>query len=378
LGKGGGLYFDFNEMDMAWQIYLYTRRYYHLPKDNFPIGIVVGTFELDARFWYDRNVVGRLLAVTMGASQEVNADDGNELYGLYHTACKGVGFEDALCSHYGLPFVSWKEYKAKWTDVWTMWKKRICDRLTTSYDELTYNSPNRRSSSFPEGNTLQSFWDEFGITKNKTIVDLESNYKFSALQQIPDLAALMNRLVSKSGIVMDLTLPNQHEQILGPKSTLLEQIYALGFNLIQLRLANDYNIGYTPGALPHAVVQDATSRRPAQHSHGSQTQHVRPSIKQIKESLVAMATSRVSFQATHRFWMCIVTDSFWVMCRILVSCQRLLFRPMRVDCIMLASTFLALLLRAGEARVSKTLLILATQRLHTASFEKWKRLQLVE
>eukprot|EP00934_Nitzschia_sp_Nitz4_P001923 Nitzschia sp. Nitz4//scaffold31_size150131//51671//53310//NITZ4_002821-RA/size150131-augustus-gene-0.15-mRNA-1//-1//CDS//3329547638//1923//frame0 len=141
LGNGtflasGGLYFDFNDMDMAWQISLYTRRYFHLPGNNFPLGIVVGTFELDSNFWFDRNVVGRLLAVTMGAAKEVDVENGTRFNDLYHTSCRGVGLGDALCNYYGLPFISLQDYRAKWKDVWGQWKERICNRLTTANGTL--------------------------------------------------------------------------------------------------------------------------------------------------------------------------------------------------------------------------------------------------
>lgn len=229
----------------------------------------------------------------MGASQEVNADDGNELYGLYRKACKGVGFEGALCSHYGLPFIPWKDYKEKWTDVWTLWKSRICDRLTTPKQEMVFVPPssNYRYSYNPEGDTLQVFWEQFGTASGKHIVNLDSKEKFSALIHRPSLSALMNRLVLNAGIVMDLTLPNQEELILGPNYPLIEQMHMLGFNLIQLRLANNYDIGYTPKALPSAVPSDRHNARA--------NRHVRPSITQIKVSLVKAATQMVSLQCTH-------------------------------------------------------------------------------
>ncbi len=270
-------------MDMAWKIYLFTRRYYHLPGDNFPVGIIVGTFELDAQFWYDRNVVGRLLAVTMGASNEVNADDGNELYDLYGKACAQVGFDDALCSHYGLPFISWKEYKEKWTDVWTMWKGRICDRLTLPKIEMTfvgpYEQPNghRRYGFTPHGKSPQNFWEKFGMTTNKTLLDLDSDEKFSALKPWANLTVLMNRLVSKAGIVIDLTIAHDVEEV----TSLLRQTHALGFNLIQLRLLSDYAIGFRSETLAHAPPRDQLNRM---------------SIDDMKSSLVADATRFVSFR----------------------------------------------------------------------------------
>jgi len=271
-------------MDMAWQIYLYTRRYYHLPRDNFPIGIIVGTFELDAQFWYDRNVVGRLLAVTMGAAQDVWADDGNEMYDMYHTACRRVGFDEALCDHYGLPFISWKEYKDKWNIVWTKWKTRICDRLTYPKPELVYVPPqlDHAHRRVPASSPLHTFWDKFGTVTSKALVNLDSDRKFASLKQKLNLTALMNRIVPHAGIVLDLTLPNQDPRVPGLQ-LVLQQLHALAFDLIQVRLATDLNVGYTSDVVPTPV-----------------DQRFRPSMADLKEFLVTEATRRVSVVAMTR------------------------------------------------------------------------------
>ena len=89
---------------------------------------------------------------------------------------------------------------------------------------------------------------------------------------------------------MDLTLPNQNEQVLGPNFPLLQQMHMMGFNLVQLRLANDDNIGYSPKVFGPAeqyaqYFQSDAKRR---------LSRLGPSIGQIKENLVEYATRLVS------------------------------------------------------------------------------------
>eukprot|EP00934_Nitzschia_sp_Nitz4_P001358 Nitzschia sp. Nitz4//scaffold31_size150131//47767//50844//NITZ4_002819-RA/size150131-processed-gene-0.223-mRNA-1//-1//CDS//3329547632//1358//frame0 len=265
----GGLYFDFNEMDMGWQIYLFARRYYHLPRNNFPIGIIVGTFELDSNFWFDRNVVGRLLAVTMGASKEVNADDGQQFNKLYQTACRDVGFENALCSHYGLPMIPWNDYRDKWNDVWTQWKKRICTRLTTSDDTVTFVSPSRRhkrvSKSRVTGDEVvpvvkQDFWTLFDTSVNESTISLDTNPMLDAVRVAEGLEKIGQRLVPHIGIILDPTWGNEFDDLVDHSHPLLSLAPRLGFGLIQLRLATDYGFGFLSSSTPEWF--DGTEQRP--------------------------------------------------------------------------------------------------------------------
>jgi hypothetical protein len=54
-----------------------------MPHQQSPIkGIIAATFELGTKFWLERNVVGRLLAVSLGASkiEIMNDSDLNMIY----------------------------------------------------------------------------------------------------------------------------------------------------------------------------------------------------------------------------------------------------------------------------------------------------------
>ncbi|KAL3934149.1 MAG: hypothetical protein SGBAC_010071 [Bacillariaceae sp.] len=130
-----GLYMDANEEDGAWEVFLHARKWMHLNYDYKPQAIVVGTFELDQEFWFDRNIVGKLLATAIGASNEVQVANGAELYEVYKHYCSNhLHFPDSVCNKYAkpnLPTMLWKE--PKWRNfMWKELRDGLCDRLTTS------------------------------------------------------------------------------------------------------------------------------------------------------------------------------------------------------------------------------------------------------
>lgn len=141
-----GLYMDANEEDGAWEVFLHARKWLHLNYGYKPQAIVVGTFELDQEFWFDRNVVGKLLATAMGVSNEVQVSNGTELYAAYKQYCTDhLQFPDSVCNKYAkpnLPSVLWKE--PKWKNVmWKELREGLCDRLTTS-DKISPPGMNRK------------------------------------------------------------------------------------------------------------------------------------------------------------------------------------------------------------------------------------------
>jgi len=128
------LYMDVNFDEAAWEVFLHSRKWWHLSDvfaQNAPAnlkGIIVGCFELDTDFFHDRNVIGRLLAVTIGVSN-MGIASGNQLNRVYGELCHRVGFPDTLCRKYGLPLLDWSFFKNKWSDMWSGFKQDICGRF---------------------------------------------------------------------------------------------------------------------------------------------------------------------------------------------------------------------------------------------------------
>jgi hypothetical protein len=288
----GGLYFDFNEMDMAWKVFLNTRRYYHLNKGYHPLGIIAGTFELDPQFWYDRNVVGRLLAVTMGAAMEVEVSNGSELYSQYMKVCRQVGFDDALCRYYGLPFVKWKPFQDEWLGLRKYWIEGICERLTRVEVETKYVQPVQGQSQHtmrdPRSIGANYFWNDFGSPFNSTAKEVID-------EKAEDLMPLQRRLVNHSGIIMDLSLDFQPPSVTGP---IIRGIHSLGLNLIKLRLVDDFSFAYQSSVQPTASYPLSTVTRTDVH----------PTIPILHRTLVADAAQHVSLSSSLRADMYICSE----------------------------------------------------------------------
>jgi Glycosyl hydrolase family 20, catalytic domain len=70
-----------------------------------PTAIIVGTFELSEQFWYDRNVLGRLLSVAIGANNPTLPNDRNEkakaVTELWIRHCEMLGLGDIICETEG-------------------------------------------------------------------------------------------------------------------------------------------------------------------------------------------------------------------------------------------------------------------------------------
>jgi hypothetical protein len=63
-----------------------------------PIAIIAGTFELGVDYWLDRNVIGRLLAVAIGSSNEnYNLED--DFVKRYLALCMSLDLPRDVCHH---------------------------------------------------------------------------------------------------------------------------------------------------------------------------------------------------------------------------------------------------------------------------------------
>jgi len=129
-----GLYMDVNDMHSAWDVFLHSRKWWHLSDvfaQNAPInllGLIVGTFELSVNFFHDRNVVGRMLAVTIGVS-DLTVQRGNEVNEIYGKLCHQANFPNNLCRKYGSPVIEYGFFKHKWSVMWQKFKDDMCKRF---------------------------------------------------------------------------------------------------------------------------------------------------------------------------------------------------------------------------------------------------------
>lgn len=146
------LYLDVNNDEDAAKIYANAHQNMHLKHNHYPTAVIVGTFELSPEFWFDRNVLGRLLAVAMGVSN-ITLDgvsyDGDvttfplfvvnnekvrrissSVHSKYKELCVRLGFGDTICDKGGRPVIPTFQYQTKWRRGWQRWKEDTCSRIS--------------------------------------------------------------------------------------------------------------------------------------------------------------------------------------------------------------------------------------------------------
>ncbi|KAG7366005.1 beta-N-acetylhexosaminidase [Nitzschia inconspicua] len=243
-----GLYFDTNIDDSAWEIYVKTKQLKHILHERSPVlAIIAGTFELDSKFWLDRNVVGRLLAVSMGISS-LNTTNPTELFGLYKDSCSSAGFNVDLCALYGRPPMPYTSFRNELKDgkkpnvMWRQWKTDICERLTYHVPTRQYKPrPVKVKNSVEEAK--KTFWMSLYNDRSwqgaKNILHNSQGKEKSDIFPLFDKA---NRIVNHTGIVFDIAShPISYPRL---NNLISEVVRPLGLNMVQLRLVDDTSFAY--------------------------------------------------------------------------------------------------------------------------------------
>lgn len=231
-----GLYFDTNQMESGWVIYETSKRLVVDPVYE-PLAVIAGTFELDPEFWFDRNIVGRLLAVAMGASNMTfGMDNFTEFYFYY---CRLIDLPENTCRQYGVPIVQETHYKQRWTNITTGWKQNLCDRLTQSVvipEMVTHHS---RRVTLMAAKGTDSFWSSFGHDPQHALLKLD------AASNGRTAVVFRRRAVQYTGIIVDLVATGSYSkhQIIRLKA-IIEKMAWLGMNMLQLRIMNDYGFAF--------------------------------------------------------------------------------------------------------------------------------------
>ena len=256
-----GLYFDTNKQNDAYEIYETTRAY--LTSANRPTAIIAGAFELGMDTWFDRNIMGRLVAVAMGASglsftedqTKVNSTSNTStlettspdavsrrlqenMYRSYFRHCKSLAFDEALCALYGKPAVSEAQYKLRWDQHWVLWREDICNRLTVSGPGRAMSSGygsgygNRREQL---ASTL--FWDSFMSHRTHPLAEENFDRTKLAEKQLPD--SIRHQNIAYRGIILDLVNDFPGNNPTERLEQIINVMADLGFNLLQVRLMDD-------------------------------------------------------------------------------------------------------------------------------------------
>jgi hypothetical protein len=149
-----------------------------------------------------------------------------ELYALYGSVCRQIGFDDDLCQKNGAPITSWATYRyTHWAEMWAQWKEGICERLTIPKKVLRSRiSPQAGKNAMTAGSDM--FWRHFG-TKNVTtnmatttstsarvvVVPSSSQRAWEHIPREGPLSPLgRERLVKHTGILIDFSLDSETSQ----------------------------------------------------------------------------------------------------------------------------------------------------------------------
>jgi hypothetical protein len=246
-----GLYMDTNEMDGAWMIHHETRNIFHAASQHdryqegiYLKGIIVGTFELGPDFFVSRNILGRLLAVSMGVYHHSppytlsSAGKEGDLAAFErdynHYCLEELNFPGALCQSFGRPLESVHVYQEEWRKMWSRWKEGICIRTTEQQGKLLLRTNPQQYSMIME-NVYEWYWKEFAEPPHQPEPTVSKTQQSSSLL-LDD--KFQSHDVEHVGIILDLVnsmvVPDDIISILNTTMA------PLNLNFLQLRLVDDY------------------------------------------------------------------------------------------------------------------------------------------
>eukprot|EP00977_Amphora_coffeiformis_P020370 scaffold8162_cov183-Amphora_coffeaeformis.AAC.7 len=220
------LYLDTNNEQNAHDVFDFAQASFNLRHSITPTALIVGGFELSTQFWYDRNVLGRLLGVSMGVSRPDFPDKWKEnriqrwIFDGYKYNCERLGMGPKICESRGAPLIPTKSYRSVWEKGWRVWKAAICDR-TTYGKTFTEFKPFNVLSSTAIRRTADpnTFWENFGH-----------------LEPISTPMVEDPRGKTKIGAIVDTTSSLPSEDRL---KHLVHIFHDLKFDTLQLTLAGD-------------------------------------------------------------------------------------------------------------------------------------------
>jgi len=240
------MYFDTNTDQGAYEVFTKASKNFHLKEGKVPTAIIAGTFELSCEFWYDRNVLGRLLSVAIGASNPKypEAQAQNLVRKDWKKYCEQLGFGEIICDTDGGPVIATRIYHNKWRKGWEVWKKDICGRLTETKGVREYKLNPKSVGAYTQLGS-EYFWKNFPLEisnredSRDTQVDVDNSLSSELAR---DVQHLRKHLVPHTGVILDAA--SAMPQINRLHTIINDYVSVLGFNLAQLRLVNNYGFVY--------------------------------------------------------------------------------------------------------------------------------------
>ena len=229
-----GLYFDTNQNENAWTIFENTRKVSN--HSLVPIGITAGTFELGVDYWVDRNVIGRLLAVAMGASDQ-KYESRMDFVQSYNSHCAHLGFPSEMCRMGGFPPIEYETWRMRWSHWTAGWKTELCGRLGEASTTLVPKHHSRHSHYEVEA-ANNVFWQHFPtpdglVLPHNTTSQVNHTKGLATVPLVSDIPNI--------GLTIDLELDGKYVATRYRRLlAIVDYMSTVGFNTLQLRIMNEF------------------------------------------------------------------------------------------------------------------------------------------
>lgn len=196
-----------------------------------PLAVVADTRDLGMYEWFDRNVLGKLASVAMGATKSGASRTESFKW------CRDRLGQD-ICALQGAPLLADPLYSVAASGMQILSDARICNRLTSGERQRVRKfKRNRKIQTELAEQTMSNFWNRLGQTPlftASTIPPAEYSTHHEALKQHVGSGSVVER----TGIVLDLVqiARTDMSRILST----LDLMNALGMNTLQLRIMSDH------------------------------------------------------------------------------------------------------------------------------------------
>ena len=229
------LHFNTNDQKDAFDVFETTRRITN-PKNPQPLAVIVGTFELGPYQWFDRNVIGRLVAVALGASS-LDVDDQN-FEETYNRLCvENLHLDRQLCLKKGVPFFSRFSIFLEMQELDMQFQSMLCNRLTKKVSHAMVTKRKWTKRTIAE-KAMSTFWTHFADDPpefaSAPLEVTQTNDTLSFVREKSDQSQVPFR-----GISLDLVRIDSGGETMERMLATLELMYMLGLNTLQLRLMSD-------------------------------------------------------------------------------------------------------------------------------------------
>ena len=251
-------------VDGGHMLYSKTRRLAHTDKIH---AILAWTQQLGTEFWMDLNVVGRLLAISMGASNKVYGSE--RLFDeAYLTNCLSLGIDREVCRFYGHNILELSMVNIQASHVLREGRDNRCFiAAEEKYEAVVSGRVWGRKKAYAQAN--REFWARFGEEDPPKHHESIMTHRASvASDKQPRLA------VNHAGLVLDVVdIAHLTHEIVKHIKAVITDMSQLGLNLLQLRFINDFGVAVEFSTYPqivwgqHELINDQDLRSIAHHAN---------------------------------------------------------------------------------------------------------------